>query len=279
MHYPPFKTNHSVLPAYLLLVVTIVTADIWPEAWTSFNNLILNSPLYAEASPAFDSAQVVASITQDNSRNAKTISGKANKVGDEYSYGFLNIHLSSAGYIGIAFSIIVGIIILAFFCSAKCKQRWRRNEQLRRLEIAGEAPPEEDKGPKDPREPREPGILQAVARRISNPPMSERTAAHLQLMEKIHRMERIADRMSRSQTDMDIDMPKSLPANPLEDIKIAPVPAERRTIQERRTSINQDAVVERARETALRLALEGVPAKHIIPRVIAEAKEEEKRTS
>ena len=180
----------------MLLALTIVAADIWPETWADF----VTSNLYAEALPAFDSAQAVASITQDNSKNAKTISGKANKVGDEYSYGFLNIHLSSAGYIGIAFSLIVGIILLAFFCSAKCKQRWRRNEQLRRQEMSGEAPPE---GPKDPREPREPGILRAVARRISNPSPSDRAVAQMQLMDRIHRVERLADRMAGSQTGLD----------------------------------------------------------------------------
>ena len=256
------------------MVATIVTADTWPEAYKS----LFKAQLYAEATPALDTTQAVASVSQDNSRNSKTISGKANQFGDEYSWGFLNIHLSSVGYIGIGFTLIVGAVLLAFFCSAKCKQRWRRNEQQRRLEITGEAPPEETTGPKDPREPREPGILRAVARRISNPPMSERTAAHLQLMERINRMERIADRMNGSQTDLDLGLPRSLPTTPLEDIKTAPVPAERRTVQERRNSSNQEAVVERARETALRLALQGVPAKHIIPRVIAEAKEEEKRT-
>ena len=111
MHNPLLQRSHSVLPAFSLLAVTIVAANIWPEAWTSFNTLLysLSSPLYAEAAPAFDNTQAAASITQDNSRNAKTISGRANKVGDKYSYGFLNIHLSSAGYIGIAFSIIVAI--------------------------------------------------------------------------------------------------------------------------------------------------------------------------
>ena len=279
MHNPLHQGSHSVLPTFWLLAVTIVAADIWPEACTSFNTLLysLSSPLYAEASPTFDNTQAAASINQDNSRNAKTIGGRANEVGDKYTYGFLNIHLSSAGYIGIAFSIIVAIIILAFFCSAKCKQRWRRNEQMRRREMNGEAPPKGETGPRDPREPREPGIMQTLARRISNPPMSERSAAHLQLMDKIHRMERIADRLNGSQTDMDTARQKPLPPNPLEEPKIAPVPAERRTTQERKASISQEDVIDRARETALRLALAGMPAKEIIPRVIAEVKEEEEK--
>ena len=272
MHSPPHRGSHTVLPAFWLLAVTIVAADIWPEAWTSFIDsvLSLNSPSYAEASPTFDNTQAAASITQDNSRNAKTIGGGANEVGDRYSFGFLNIHLSSAGYIGIAFSIIVAIIILAFFCSAKCKQRWRRNEQARRREMTGEAPPEGD-----PREPREPGILQALARRISNPQMNQRNVAHLQQMDMLHCMERMADRLNASQTDKDTNRKKPLPANLLEETKTTPVPAERKTVQERRTSIIQDAAIERARETALRLALAGVPAKQIIPRVIAEAREGE----
>ena len=279
MHNPLHLGSHSVSPALWLWAVTTVAADIWPEAWTSFDNFLssLTSPLYAEASPTLDNTQAAASINQDNSRNAKTIGGRANEVGDKYTYGFLNIHLSSAGYIGIAFSIIVAIIILAFFCSAKCKQRWRRNEQMRRREMNGEAPPEGETGPRDPREPREPGIMQALARRISNPPMSERSAAHLQLMDKIHRMERIADRLNGSQTDMDTARQKPLPPNPLEEPKIAPVPAERRTTKERKASISQEDVIDRARETALRLALAGMPAKEIIPRVIAEVKEEEEK--
>ena len=144
--------------------------------------------------------------------------------------------------------------------------------------MTGEAPPEGD-----PREPREPGILQALARRISNPPMNERSAAHLQQMDMLHRMERMADRLNVSQTDKGSARKNSPPSTPyqhLEEVKTTPaeskttpVPAERKTVQERRTS--QDAVVERARETALRLALAGVPAKQIIPRVIAEAREGE----
>ena len=278
MHNPPHQGSHTVLHAFWLLAVTIVAADIWPEAWTSLNNLvfILKSPSYAEASPTFDNTQSVASITQDNSKNSKTVGGRALEVGDRYVYGFLNIHLSSAGYIGIAFSIVVAIIILAFFCSARCKKRWRRNEQVRRRELTGEAPPEGD-------QPREPGILRALARRISNPQMNQRTTTQLQQMDMLHRMERMADRLNVSQTDKGSARKNSPPSTPYQhleevkttpaEIKTTPVPAERRTAQERRTS--QDAVVERARETAFRLALAGVPAKQIIPRVIAEAREGE----
>ena len=264
MHCPPHTRKQSVFPAFLLLVATIVTADTWLEPYNS----LFKAHLYAEASPALDSAQAVASISQDNSRNSKTISGKANKFGNEINWGFLNIHLSSIGYVGIGFSLIVGAIILSFFCSAKCKQQWRTNEQRRRLELAGETPPSKIAGPKDPREPREPGILKAVARRISNPPMSERAAAQMALMERINHLEQHADKLNGSQMDL----------NRIEVVdRATPTPAERRTNQERRSSTANEAVVEKANETALRLALQGVPAKHIIPRVIAEAKEEEKR--
>ena len=107
-------------PTFLLLVATIVTAtDTWLNAYCP----LFRAHLFAEGTPAFDTTQAVASISQDNSRNSKTISGKANQFINDYRGGVLNIHLSSVGYIGIGFTLIVAAVPLTFFCLAKCKKR------------------------------------------------------------------------------------------------------------------------------------------------------------
>ena len=62
-------------------------------------------------------------ITQDSNKHSSSAAGKANQFTNNYNWGFLNIHLSSVGYIGIGFSLIVAAILLAFFCSAWCKKR------------------------------------------------------------------------------------------------------------------------------------------------------------
>ena len=89
----------------------------------------------------------------------------------------------------------------------------------------------------------------------------------MQMMEQLHCLELQANKLTASQVDL----------KQARDTKTTPMPAERRTTQERRLSSSSEAMAEKVKETAIRLALQGVPAKHIIPRVIAEAKEEERR--
>ena len=60
------------------------------------------------------------------------------------------------------------------------------------------------------------------------------------------------------------------------DERTPPTLAERKNIQERRIS-NSEVIAERVKEAAIKLALQGLPGKQIIPRVITEVQGEERR--
>ena len=64
--------------------------------------------------------------------------------------------------------------------------------------------------------------------------------------------------------------------NQAADTRTPPTPAERKNIQKRRIS-NSKVIAERVKEAAIKLTLQGLPVKQIIPRVITEVQGEERR--
>ena len=96
----PISKKAEHVSRLLLLVVTIVTAK---DHWLETLRRPLFWPGFAEGTPTFDKQQDIASITQDSNKHSSNVAGKVNQFTNNYDWVFLNIHLSSVGYIGIGF--------------------------------------------------------------------------------------------------------------------------------------------------------------------------------